>query len=277
MKQQYASQFVTAAGIRTHYIEAGAGDPLLLIHGGGAGADGRSNWAECMAAYAPHMRAFAVDMFGFGDTDMPDPSAAQYTQQTRTRHMIAFIEALGVGPVDLIGNSMGGTTAMGVVLERPDLVRNLVLMGSAVNMAPADMAANHAVMAPVLAYDFTREGMRALIKCLTYSYEPTAEVVDYRYIRSIRPEAKTANMAAMAWVRQNGLCYTDEQISSIKTRTMVCAGKNDKIVPLRKMYELLDRMPHAWGTIFPNCGHWIMIEYPREFTDITLRFFGKGG
>jgi pimeloyl-ACP methyl ester carboxylesterase len=221
------------------------------------------------------MRAIAVDRFGFGDTDMPDPATVEYTQRVRTRHMIAFIEALGVGPVDLIGNSMGETTAMGVVLERPDLVRNLVLMGSAVNMTPADMAANRANLAPVLAYNFTRAGMLALIKGLTFSYDPPPEMVDYRYTRSVRPQAKIANTATMAWVGQNGLCYTDEQIASIRTRTLIVAGKNDKMVPIHKMYELLDRMTHAWGYFLPDCGHWIMIEYPRQFTDITLRFFGK--
>jgi pimeloyl-ACP methyl ester carboxylesterase len=117
--------------------------------------------------------------------------------------------------------------------------------------------------------------MLALIKGLTFSYDPPPEMVDYRYTRSVRPQAKIANTATMAWVGQNGLCYTDEQIASIRTRTLIVAGKNDKMVPIHKMYELLDRMTHAWGYFLPDCGHWIMIEYPRQFTDITLRFFGK--
>lgn len=271
----YESKYVNVNGVRTHYIEAGSGDPLILIHGGGAGADSRSNWTQCLPAYARYMRAIAVDMFGFGSTDMPSPDSVAYTQETRTRHMIGFIEALGLNQVNLIGNSMGGTTAMGVVLQRPDLVSNLVLMGAAVNMAPPDMAANRGNLAPVLGYNFTREGMLALIKGLTYSYDPPDEVVDYRYTRSIRAEAKIANTATMAWVGQNGLCYTDEQIGSIKTRTLVVAGKNDRMVPVHKMYQLLDTLSQAWGYIMPNCGHWVMIEYPKEFTTMTLRFFGK--
>lgn len=274
---QFENKFVDVNGIRTRYIECGTGEPLILLHGGGAGADAWSNWGHILGTYGHHMRAIAVDMFGFGDTDMPDPATAAYTQQTRTSHIIGFIEALGLESVHLVGNSMGGTTSMGVTLQRPDLVRSLVLMGAAVNMAPADMAANRVNLAPVLAYDFTREGMLALIKGLTFSYEPTPAVVDYRFTRSIRSQAQVANTATMAWVKQNGLCYSAEQIASITKPTLVVSGKNDKMVPVGKMLEVINLIPQAWGYIIPNCGHWIMIEYPKEFADVTLRFFGKLG
>ena len=44
------------------------------------------------------------------------------------------------------------------------------------------------------------------------------------------------------------------------------------MIPVEKMYQLIGQIPGAWGYIIPNCGHWVMVEYPREFTDVTLRF-----
>lgn len=272
MVNNYENKFVDAGGIRTRYIETGEGHPVILIHGGGAGADGPSNWGDCFPLYAPHVRAIAPDMVGFGETDQPDPDDFEYTQATRTEHMVNFIDALGLKKVSLIGNSMGGSTAFGVALARPELVSHLVLMGAAVNMTSQDMHDNRPKLAPVLAYDGTPGGMRTIIDHLTWNYEPSDELVEYRYKASIRPAAQAAYKAIMSWVGRNGLAFSDEEFASIKAPTLVVSGKNDIMIPVEKMYQLIGHIPGAWGYILPNCGHWVMIEYPKEFTDVTLRF-----
>src|SRR3546814_3136576 len=67
-------------------------------------------------------------MLGFGDTAKPNGDFV-YSQRARTNHLIAALDALDLGPAVLVGNSMGGATAIGVAVDRPDLVRRLVLMG----------------------------------------------------------------------------------------------------------------------------------------------------
>src|SRR5690606_34670482 len=90
-------KFIQAAGVRTHYLEAGSGDPVILIHGGGAGADARGNWQHLLPIFASAgFRAIAVDMMGFGQNDKPDPSSFVYSQQARVDHLAAFIDALGL-------------------------------------------------------------------------------------------------------------------------------------------------------------------------------------
>src|SRR5215469_16596716 len=156
---EFASHYLDIEGIRTHYLEAGSGPTLVLIHGGGAGADTWGNWRGCIPVYAQHFRVVAVDMVGFGKTDKPDPAHFGYTQQDRNTHMIGFIEKLNVGTVNIIGNSMGGATTLGVAMRRPDLVRKMVLMGSAgIAVDNPDPQARKA-----LAFDFTRDGMRRLL------------------------------------------------------------------------------------------------------------------
>src|SRR6516165_8936589 len=102
---EFASHYLDVDGIRTHYLEAGSGPTLVLIHGGGAGADAWGNWRGCIPLYARHFRVVAVDMVGFGKTDKPDPAHFGYTQEDRNAHMIGFIGKLNVGAVNIIGNS----------------------------------------------------------------------------------------------------------------------------------------------------------------------------
>lgn len=275
MFEQFQSKFVDCDGIRTHYCEMGEGDPLILVHGGGAGADGRSNFEANFPIFARHMRVIAYDMVGFGLTDAPDPAEFAYTQATRTDHLIAFIKALGLSKVCLIGNSMGGTTACGAALKAPDLVERLVLMGAAINLPPQDMIANREDLAPVMAYDGSEEGMRRIIAALTHSYQPSEEIVQYRHQATLRPNTGAAYKAIMHWAFHNGLNYPPEQLASLRMPVLVMGGKNDVMVPIRKVFEQILSIPQAQGSIFPNCGHWIMIEYPEEFCAQTLRFFGK--
>jgi pimeloyl-ACP methyl ester carboxylesterase len=275
MFEQFESKFIDCNGIRTHYVEQGEGEPLILVHGGGAGADGRSNFETNFPIFAKHMRVIAYDMVGFGLTDAPDPAEFEYTQEARTNHLISFIEAMGLSNICLIGNSMGGTTACGAALKAPHLVSKLVLMGSAINITQEDMIASRGDLAPVMAYDGTEEGMRKIIAALTISYKPSEEIVKYRHQATLRPTTAAAYKATMAWAFQNGLCYSSEQLSSLEMPVLTVGGKNDVMVRIEKVFEQTLIIPQAAGAIFPNCGHWVMIEYPDMFCELTLRFFGK--
>lgn len=270
------SNFVEAAGLRTHYLECGAADapPLLLVHGGGAGANSRGNWLKTLPAFARERRVFAMDMVGFGETAKPDPESFEYSQASRNAHLIGFIEALGLGPLPIVGNSMGGATAMGVAMKRPDLVSTLVLMGSAglnVEITPA--------LAPILRYDFTLEGMRRLVNGLTGSrFEATDEMVRTRYEESILPAHRSAYESTMAWIgRQGGLFYREDEIAKIKTEALVVNGKEDKVVPLSCAYRFLDLLENSRGYIVPHCGHWVMMEAPDEFATIVLHYLRGTG
>lgn len=265
----YTPRFIDANGISTHYIEAGSGEPLILIHGGGAGASGRGNWARCIPLFRNHFRTIAVDMVGFGETGKPDPGTFTYSQETRCEHIAAFIRALNLEKAHLVGNSMGGATAMGIAVTYPDLVDKLVLMGSAglnTEITPS--------LLPVVNYDFTQEGMVRLIKALANpDFHITDEIVKSRWEKSVQPEARKAYAAIMEWVKgQGGLYYPNDFIQKIKHTTLVVNGKLDEVVPLTAAYKFLELIENSWGYIIPNCGHWAMIEYPEEFSKVVINF-----
>lgn len=266
--QTSSGHLITTGTIKTHYIEVGEGDPLILVHGGGAGADGWSNWQACLPYFSAHRRTLVLDMVGFGNSDKPDPTEFRYDQAARNRQLIDFIDALGLERVSLIGNSMGGATALGVAIERPDVVENLVLMGSA---GFSDEVSPQ--LTAILDYDFTRDGMRKVVAALTNpAFEPSEEQVDYRYKLSVDPAARESYQATMRLVRQVGMAYPTEQIASVKTWTLVVNGKNDLVEPVTFAYGFLELLENSTGYIIPHCGHWAMIEHPELFARITTDF-----
>jgi pimeloyl-ACP methyl ester carboxylesterase len=264
------SRFLDVDGINTHCLVTGGGSPLVLVHGGGPGADARGNWQNCMSLFADDFEVFALDMVGFGESGKPDPDEYAYTKESRSRHLAAFIEALDKGPVSIIGNSMGGAAAIGVSIERPDLIRRLVLMGS------AGIAVNNPDPAPMKAlatYDYTLDGMRRMMRVLAGpDYEVDENLASYRHELSLDPATKSAMTAIITDARQGGLTYEDDAIRKIKTPTLVVGGKEDQIAIPARNYRFLELLDNSWGFILPHCGHWVMMERPREFAAVTKDF-----
>lgn len=265
------SNYIPTCGYRTHYIESGAGKPLVLIHGGGAGADSRGNWEKlCLPLLARDRRVIALDMVGFGQTLGPDPEDFDYGPESRVDQLIAFIEAMELGPVDLIGNSMGGRTSLATAIRRPDLVSDIVLMGS----AGVDRSMG-GVVKVFTEYDFTYPAMERIVAALTNDgYTPDPDMVQYRLELSQHPQQAKAFGATMKKLKErSGLWIDDEQIASVQHRILVVNGKDDKVVTLDQAYKLLSLLPNSTGVILPDCGHWAMIEHPQKFANIVTAFF----
>lgn len=261
---QWSERFVDVDGIATSYLEAGqpAKPQVVLVHGGGAGADSRGNWQHTLPLLAGSFHLFAVDMVGFGRTAKPDAARYTYSQSARNAHLAGFLRACGLRNAALVGNSMGGATALGVAMEHPELVSRLVLMGSAGLVAKITES-----LQPILAYDFTPEGMQRLVRALTGPrFHATPELVRMRYELSIQPDTRRAYEATMKWIRdEGGLVYPDDAIGRVKTPTLVVNGKEDAVVPLHSAYRFLELLENSWGYFIPHCGHWAMIEAPRDF------------
>ena len=130
---KFESKFATADGYRTHYVEAGKDNPesLLLVHGGGIdiGMD-LYRWYPVVLPLAEKFHVYAIDELGHGETDPPRDTADLWRPTVRAEHVISFIEAMDLGPVNLVGQSTGGWIVTYITIKRPDLVKKLVLIDS---------------------------------------------------------------------------------------------------------------------------------------------------
>ena len=125
------------AGVPTALIDVGPADPadpgaahppVLLLHGSGPGVTAAANWRPVIPALSADRRVLAPDQLGFGGTATGEPRT--FGRAAWTEHALALLDTLGVGTVDIIGNSMGGAVALSVARARPQAVRRIVLMGS---------------------------------------------------------------------------------------------------------------------------------------------------
>lgn len=272
---EYTSHSVQTGSFTTHYIEAGAGEPLVLIHGGGPGADCVGNWTDCLGFFTKNYKVYAYDMVGFGQSDAPDLATFDYSMSDRAQQLIDFLEAKGIaGKANVIGNSMGAAALLGAVMKRPGLVRNMVLMGSAGLSRGVNPAA-----AKLMHYDFTLEGMRRVATALAFpGFALNEERIKYRYDLTMLDRVRRGTEGTMGWVKRNGgLHYEPEDIAAIKTRALVVHGKNDLVVPVETAYKFLELLEDSQGAILQRCGHWAMLEHPELFSRICTEFFETEG
>src|SRR6516164_6097132 len=121
---------VIAGGVRTNYIAAGAGRPLILVHGSGPGVTAYANWKGVIPGLAERFRVLAPDMIGFGYTQVPE-AVEVFDLDLWVDHLVGFMDALEVARAAFVGNSYGGALSLALAARHPERVERLVLMGAA--------------------------------------------------------------------------------------------------------------------------------------------------
>jgi 4,5:9,10-diseco-3-hydroxy-5,9,17-trioxoandrosta-1(10),2-diene-4-oate hydrolase len=121
---------VTVAGKPMFVAEAGDGPPVVMLHGGGPGASGVSNYSRNIDALAKHFRVLVPDMPGYGRSAKGWEKQDQSDPFGYLADMIrGLIDELSIGTASLVGNSYGGAAAQRLALDTPERVDKLVLMG----------------------------------------------------------------------------------------------------------------------------------------------------
>lgn len=128
MDKKYKHSYIKIEGVKSHYIEAGEGHPIVLVHGGLAWSSGEANYGDVVGPLGENFHAIAPDIIGFGYTDPRGPE--DYSGHAQGDFLIKFIETLNLGPVYLAGNSHGGFLVQYVYHNRSDLVKRLIIINS---------------------------------------------------------------------------------------------------------------------------------------------------
>ena len=128
MAKIWNDKYIEIDGVKAHYIEAGEGEPLVLIHGGGAASCGESGYGDTMPYLSKHFRVIAPDVIGFGLT--PGRGPQDYTGKSQGDFLIKLLEALQLKDISLGGHSHGGFLVSYIAHERPKLVKNLIMINS---------------------------------------------------------------------------------------------------------------------------------------------------
>jgi 2-hydroxymuconate-semialdehyde hydrolase len=267
---------VDVAGVATALIDTGtpvgaaAPPPLLLLHGSGPGVTATANWRPIIPALSASRRVVAPDQLGFGGTATGERRT--YGRTAWTDHALALLDTLGIGTVDIIGNSMGGAIALSIAAARLQAVRRLVLMGSmGVAMAlPQGLDV-------VWGYTPGTEQMRRVIGLFAHNRDLiTDELVELRYRASLEEPVRDSWAAMFPEPRQrwvDDLALSGAELAAIGAPVLLVHGRDDRVVPWRSSSaQLVDLLPDARLHVLSGCGHWTMIERTADFLAVVQLF-----
>ncbi len=271
---EVASHSVRVNAARTHYLEAGDGAPLLLLHGGAWGECARSAWAPVMPALAAAgRRVIAPDWLGFGDTDKIVDFADRAGRMIA--HLATLLDHLDVGVADVVGLSMGGShllrdrTAAHPLLA----VRRMVLVsaGGPPLAGPARQALRD--------FDGTAESMRAQIR-LAFADPAWADddaVVRARLAAALQPGAYEAfDSLRLRAPGAEPLPLGDPfDYRRVRVPTLITAGDADRLKPPGYAEAVAARLPGSREVVFPGCGHCPHLEATSAWTQAVLDFLDR--
>jgi 2-hydroxy-6-oxonona-2,4-dienedioate hydrolase len=198
---------------------------------------------------------------------------------------VAFIDALELGGVSFVGNSMGGAIGAQVAMDRPELIKRLVTIGGVGVNLFSPTPAEGINLAVEFTENPTRETMVAWLRSMVYDQAMvTDELVDLRMETATEP-------ATLAWARKifsyeamarNKAAALDPpappawtQLHRIKAPTLVTWGRDDRVTPLDGALIPLRMIPRCELHVFHDCGHWAMIERKEEFESTVLSFLRR--
>ena len=259
--------------------EAGEGQPVVLLHGGGAGATGASNYARNIDKLAERFHVIVPDMPGYGGStkriDHSDPFG------DLASFVGGLLDVLGHTSAHLVGNSYGGAAALRLTLDRPEAVKRLVLMG------PGGIGTTRSVptagLNALLKYYGGDGPSRAKLAAFIRDYlvydasDVSDDLIDLRYEASIDPEVvanpplrRPAGLKAL-W----RMDFTrDARLAKVQTPTLVLWGAHDKVNRPSGALTLAQTMPNCDAHLVSNAGHWVQWEQADLFNSVTAEFLG---
>ena len=254
-------KFTTVYGAKIHYVEAGTGAPLILVHGL---ADDVTIWDSVIPALSARFRLIAFDQIGFGHSDKP---LLNYRVSTFVDFLDGFLTELKIERVSLIGNSLGGWVAAAFALAHPASMDRLVLCDAVGYAALAQAMDPRALSALRLA---SREDIQYL-GALTFREKRFYQDVDAIFKQRVTAgDSYTVAQFLDSMVR--GDDTLDNRLHALTRPTLVVWGRDDKLVPLRFGQRFHQEIANSQLRIIENCGHIPQLECPNEFATAVLQF-----
>jgi 2-hydroxymuconate-semialdehyde hydrolase len=258
-------------GLVTNYLEAGNGDPVILLHGGEFGVSAEIGWERNIAALTAHHRVLAPDMLGFGHSakviDFNDGRGM------RIRHVARFCADLGIDSAHFVGNSMGAI----MLLTDATSGSPLLPMRSMVAICGGGEIQRNHHMEALYEYDATIPAMRRIVEALFHdpTYPADEDYVRRRHESSTLPGAWEA--VAAARFRRPGAASPPAPSSRrayerISVPTLVVEGACDKLLPLGWAKEIADQIPDGRSAVIEAAGHCPQIEQSSIINELLRGF-----
>jgi 4,5:9,10-diseco-3-hydroxy-5,9,17-trioxoandrosta-1(10),2-diene-4-oate hydrolase len=262
--------------------ETGGGPPLVMLHGGGPGASGVSNYHQNLPALAKRFRVLLPDQPGFGgsyrptETDLDQRSITEITVDA----LFQVLEKLGIRQFHLLGNSLGGAAAIAMAQTRPEPITGLVLMAPGGGWLPFGPAPTEGQKEMFRYYNSdgpSPQKMASFIRTMVFDHKQFgADVVQARYEASIAPgHIEFYHRYNAAFAKRRGMDPLWRDLHKIKAPTLLLWGRDDRTITLDGAQLMLRNIRNVQMHVFGNCGHWVQLERAREFERLVGDFLSE--
>ena len=279
LSESSTSKFATInekglANFRIHYHDAGSGETVIMLHGGGPGAGGWSNYYRNIEPLvAAGYRVILKDSPGFNKSD---PIVMEEQRGlVNARAVKGLMDVLGIEKAHLVGNSMGGATALNFAIEYPERIGKMILMGPG-GLGPslfAPMPMEGIKLLFKLCAEPSFENLRQMIQVFLYDQSKiTEELLKGRWEAIQQHPEHLKNFLLSAQKAPLSSWDVSARLGEIKAKTFVTWGRDDRFVPLDHGLKLLWTIPDAQLHVFPNCGHWAQWEHADTFNRLVIDF-----
>jgi pimeloyl-ACP methyl ester carboxylesterase len=243
------------------YYQAGQGEPLVVIHGGGGDA---RTWLSNMEVLAEKYTVFAPDLPGYGGSA---PLDGKYYIPELTNFIKRFTERLGLEKFYLMGHSLGGGVALNMALNFPDKIKKLVLIDSL-------------CLGSEIAFWVRLFSLPAIIKSVGHVFMAIMSSIKWvagllnpaRYILALSPAAMSVG-GSISTFREQTLSL-EKRLPEVKMPTLVVWGSRDPVVPVMQAYRAALAIPNCKVKVFEKRGHNVHRDELKEFSSLLSRFLG---
>lgn len=256
------SKEVLVFGQKIHYVEAGSGPTVILLHGLGGSSQA---WQFNIGPLAEKFHVVVPDQIGFGKSDKP---FVNYRIRTYVDFLDEFCRELKIERATLVGNSMGGWIAVMFAATFPERVDKLVLVDAAGYAPPKDFD-----MRTLYALNpTTKAGMKTLVAKVFYNQMFSTDIAIRQAMaaRLAAGDGYTINSISESILR--GEDFLDDVVKTIKRPTLIVWGRQDGLVPLAEGERFNKDIAGSKLIVIDQCGHVPNVEKPREFNAAVLKF-----
>lgn len=273
------SKYAEVGGLRLHYNDAGEGEVVIMLHGSGPGASGWSNFHRNIGAFVEAgYRVILLDCPGFNKSGPIVTDISRFLLNAQATK--GLMDVLGIEKAHIVGNSMGGGSALAFALEYPERLDKMILMGA------GGVGGGVSIFTPLpmegikLLFQLYREPSVENIKKMlnVFVYDPsqlTEDLIHGRFENMMKNQEHLENF--MKSMELNPIQLTDytPRLGQIKNESLVIWGRDDRFVPLDWGLKLVWGLPNSRLHVFGKCGHWAQWEHAEPFNRLVLDFIAK--
>jgi 2-hydroxy-6-oxonona-2,4-dienedioate hydrolase/4,5:9,10-diseco-3-hydroxy-5,9,17-trioxoandrosta-1(10),2-diene-4-oate hydrolase len=250
-----------------------------MLHGGGPGASGVSNYHQNLPALTQHFRVVLPDQPGFGDSYRPteEDLDAQSITAIAVGALFETIDQLGIDRFHLLGNSLGGAAAIAMAQNQPQRITGLVLMAPGGGWLPFGPTPTEGQKEMFRYYNGggpSEKKMANFIRTMVFNHKQFGEdVVKARYEASLDPShIEFYHRYNSAFAKRQGMDPLWRDLHKITAPTLLLWGRDDRTITLDGSQIMLKQIRNVQLHVFGNCGHWVQLERQGDFERLVADF-----